>query len=114
MRFVSVLVVGVLIAVLAARAAPDAPAAARSVAAAPGALIDLGALFGPQGNEDEDEPDEADGDATAPRAGADQGTHTSLRVVLLSLLLGAMGGAVVANRLRRARERLMGRWRARG
>jgi hypothetical protein len=115
-RIACLLLVGALLGGLALRGAPDAAGAAWDAArVAPGALIELGALFGTEHAEDEDEPDEREGESavTAARPVADERPRTSLRVVLLSLVLGAMGGAVAANRLRSARERLGARWRAR-
>jgi hypothetical protein len=104
-------VVVVLAGAAMLHAEPGALAGARSAASVGAALIDLGAVFGSDEEPDENEPD--DDAATAARPVADQRSHTSLRVVLLSLVLGAMGGAVLATRLRRLREHVAARWHSR-
>ena len=106
MRIICILAIAVVLLGLGAVTASNGPSAPTR---APAALIDLGAIFGG----DENEPDENESDdGTLGRDGSvDRGSSTSLRVVLLSVALGAIGALFVANRVRRLRARLRG-WTA--
>jgi hypothetical protein len=108
MRIVCILAIAVALGGLAA----VVPRAAEARASAtPAAFIDLGAIFGG----DENEPDEnevGDGDAAQQRPAQGHRSNISVAGVLLSAAVGAIVALFVASRLRRLRARIR-RWGAR-
>jgi hypothetical protein len=106
MRIICILAIAVVLVGLGTVTASHVPSAPTSAAAA---LIDLGAIFGG----DENEPDENESDDGSPGRdrSVDHGSSTSPSVVLLCVALGAIGALFVANRIRRLRARLRG-WTA--
>jgi hypothetical protein len=110
MRIVCILTIGVVLAGAATLGALHTGAAGPGAATStPVALIDLGAIFGG----DENEPDENESDDGSPGRdrSVDHGSSTSPSVALLWLAIGALGALFVANRVRRLRARLRG-WTA--
>jgi hypothetical protein len=112
MRIVCLLVISVMVAGLWLLPAPRTagiPQIASTVT--PAALIDLGAIFG----DDENEPDENETDGgdqqqqhQQPSGRPGLGSGISLPVVLVIAALGVMAAAFVVNRLRRLWARLKG------
>jgi hypothetical protein len=113
MRILCVLAIGVLLAGLgtfATHRAARAPGTASTVA--PAALIDVGALFGGDEGEPDENEEEADDDedgAAQPKPSrtqtvqqvADNPSMPSLAVVFLSLALALIVAAYVVHRIRR-------------
>jgi hypothetical protein len=106
MRIICILAIAVVLFGLGTVTASHVPSAPTS---APAALIDLGAIFG--GDENEPDENESDDGTLGRDRPVDRGSSTSLRVVLLCVALGAIGALFVANRVRRLRARLRG-WTA--
>jgi len=106
MRIICILAIAVVLVGLGTVTASNGPSVPTS---APAALIDLGAIFGG----DENEPDENESDDGSPGRdrSVDHRSSTSPSVVLLCVALGAIGALFVANRVRRLRARLRG-WTA--
>jgi hypothetical protein len=106
MRIICILAIAVVLVGLGTVTASNGPSVPTS---APAALIDLGAIFGG----DENEPDENESDDGSPGRdrSVDHRPSTSPSVVLLCVALGAIGALFVANRVRRLRARLRG-WTA--
>jgi hypothetical protein len=110
MRILSLLVLGAVLAALWTLPALHAAGAARNAATVtPVALIDLGAIFG----DDENEPDEneTDGGERSQQPSSSRpafGSGISLPVVLAIALLGVLAAAFVVNRLRRLWIRVRG------
>lgn len=110
MRIAGLLAICVALAgvgTLAASRAADAPRT-------PAALIDLGAIFG---GDDENEADENEPDDGSPTqhqpAGGQADRHSGIPLpVFLAVVLGAIGALFVANRVRRLRLRMRA-WLAR-
>jgi hypothetical protein len=112
MRIVCLLVIGVVLAGVGTLSAQRAVEAPRS---APVALIDLDRIFGggDENEPNENEPDEGGPAHHRPAGGQAHGrSGSSLPLVLLGVVLGAVGALFVANRLRRLRVRLRA-WGAR-
>jgi hypothetical protein len=109
MRIVCILTIGVVLAAVTAVALHTGATGPGAATGTPVALIDLGAIFGG----DENEPDEnesVDGRPGRERS-TDHGSSTSPSVALVYLAVGAIGALFVANRVRRLRARLRG-WTA--
>jgi hypothetical protein len=109
MRIVCILVVAVVLTAAMAGALHTGAAGSGVATGTPVALIDLGAIFG--GDENEPDENESDDGSTGRDRSVDHGSSTSASVVLLCLALGAIGALFVANRVRRLRARLRG-WTA--
>ena len=110
MRIVCILTIGFVLAGAATLGALHTGAAGPGAATStPVALIDLGAIFGG----DENEPDENESDDGSPGRDrtVDHGSSTSPSVALLCVAIGAVGALFVANRVRRLQARLRG-WTA--
>ena len=111
MRILSLLALGAVLAALWTLPALHAGGAVHSApTVTPVALIDLGAIFG----DDENEPDEneTDGDGEQSRQPSSSrpafGSGISLPAVLAVALLGVLAAAFVVNRLRRLWARVRG------
>lgn len=110
MRILSLLAVGAVLAALWTLPALHASVPRSAPAVTPVALIDLGAIFG----DDENEPDEneTDGDGEQSRQPSSSrpafGSGISLPAVLAVALLGVLAAAFVVNRLRRLWARVRG------
>ena len=104
MRMVCILTIAVVLAAGTAGALHTGSAGPGAATGTPVALIDLGAIFGG----DENEPDENESDDGSPGRdrSVDHGSSTSPSVALLWLAIGALGALFVANRVRRLRARL--------
>ncbi|HVD59095.1 MAG TPA: hypothetical protein VNC17_19810 [Thermoleophilaceae bacterium] len=109
MRIVCILVVAVVLTAAMTGALHTGAAGSGVATGTPVALIDLGAIFG--GDENEPDENESDDGSTGRDRSVDHGSSTSASVVLLCLALGAIGALFVANRVRRLRARLRG-WTA--
>jgi hypothetical protein len=111
MRIVCLLAIGLMLGALATLPASRAAGAPRNASTVtPAALINLGAIFGEDENEpDEDESDEGNRERQQPAGGnPDHRLGASLPVVLVIAALGVMAAAFVVNRLRRLWRRLRG------
>lgn len=112
MRILSLLAVGAVLAALWTLPALHAAGAARSAPAVTTvALIDLGAIFGDDENEPDENETDGDGGEQSRQPSSSRpafGSGISLPVVLAVALLGVLAAAFVVNRLRRLWARLRG------
>jgi hypothetical protein len=110
MRIVCLIAVAVLLAGLGTLPAPrTAGAAASASTVTPAALINLGAIFGDDENEpDENETDGGEQQQEPTRERPALGSRISLVVVLAIAVLGVLAAAFVVNRLRRLWARVRG------